>query len=410
LKRYIILFVWFIFLSACTSLPIGEYRPAISEKPAVSLLLFVTPPLETIGIRFLPEPFINEIQAVPAISALPSVVLIREDLTPAEENFIMPLVPPEPAVSIISPQKSVAILDAAAVPAQEPAAQENPISITHVEVDSPAPGRAPEPVPAVVPSASAEITSTVRPASPQSSTPENTNPAIRTIFADAGSTISFSFEGNSWLFTGIWPNSGGIDLVSRDITGGKTNFTFDAEEIGSFNLKFQFQDSLAGGFLEEMVQVQVVNPDHFSRTIEQAAVTEPTGEIESTPSILELVENAINMREFSSIGPFFPAYLTLLTAETGGLLIKLSDTLGAAGYPDLAVLGLKRYLDLFPGRRGNDNVFYTLGRLFELEMIRDEKQAHENYAVVVDQYPASIYFDVANSRMKYLERHFIKVR
>jgi len=91
-----------------------------------------------------------------------------------------------------------------------------------------------------------------------------------------------------------------------------------------------------------------------------------------------------------------------------GMLLYAREEL-AAGRPQSAIEALDRLLSRYPA--GMDEVFYLYGLALEQSgPLKDIKRALAYYKIVKDDYPESPFWDKANARVGYIERHYFEIR
>jgi tetratricopeptide (TPR) repeat protein len=72
---------------------------------------------------------------------------------------------------------------------------------------------------------------------------------------------------------------------------------------------------------------------------------------------------------------------------------------------------LEALLNRFPPAAANDAVYYRLGQIYETEGVpRDERRAFEYYRDLTRLFPLSTYYEQAEARMRYIERHYLIIR
>lgn len=214
-------------------------------------------------------------------------------------------------------------------------------------------------------------------------------------------------DGYGWIFTGMSPDNGGIIFTSRDSDSGKTIFTFDTLQSGEYDLVFQKQDNIAGTAVSEVLKTTIggmeapetVLPGQTEEAIEVLA------ERGAPPDFLELFAEGAYGQMTRGLIEFLET-----AEEMRGLLPDMYAGFLDAGETGAAAKTIERYLELGSYGYGDDRYYYELAQLYESEPLRSEKTAHRYYKIVVDVYPASIYYERALSRAAYLERHFLRVR
>jgi hypothetical protein len=92
-------------------------------------------------------------------------------------------------------------------------------------------------------------------------------------------------------------------------------------------------------------------------------------------------------------------------------LLELGDMRREEGNTVGAIELYEQYLARNRDAPRADYVHYMLGQLYEQESKRRSmKRALENYEIVTDHYPLSRYFDEAQERAQYIDRHFFTIR
>jgi hypothetical protein len=225
--------------------------------------------------------------------------------------------------------------------------------------------------------------------------------------------VELRLEGAGWMFTGVAPQTGGIVFVDRRIDNHSTTFLFDSLQVGDFRLTFLRQDSATG--TTERVDGQVAvraNPESLpvaEERVVDAVVPLLLSEDPPLPA-RERVREYAQARDWANIRLELDDFLLSADTRDGQLLLSISEGLLENGDHEAAASCLEGYIDIFPGIAGNDRLLLELGRMYEQEPMRNERQAHLYYSQLLDIYPASIYYDEADARAKYLERHFLKLR
>lgn len=243
--------------------------------------------------------------------------------------------------------------------------------------------------------------------------------AERTI--TAGQRFSISLRGTGWIFLG---SSMPVDFIGRERFDDEVVFTFrsrvptaESQDLKPvIELSFEMQDLTAGDRYRHEEQVMLAPP----RRVGDSAIdteppshrsdeVEPAGQAEVLP-LNQRIRNAAEregsltsedetlLREILDEGVEDP-YATLafverlVTAPVGRETIELLEALLEQGSP--------RY----------DFILFSLARLYEEPGIhRDLKRSHDLYTKLTDEYPLSEYWERANARIEYLERHFFYIR
>lgn len=73
-----------------------------------------------------------------------------------------------------------------------------------------------------------------------------------------GQAIDFSYPGEGWVYLGEESSKKGMEYQKRKMNGGKTFFTFKANEEGNYILNFSYFDVFSGDFIVDAVSVKVI--------------------------------------------------------------------------------------------------------------------------------------------------------
>ena len=288
------------------------------------------------------------------------------------------------------------------------------------------------------------------------------------ISAAPGQDISFPIEGIGWIYLGEETGSGGITYKSRSFRGNSTFFDFKALSEGTYDLRFQRQDSRTGGAQYASVLISVgtgaepVTADGISETGDPVradslfAAGDSAGALreyymaddDDDPVINDRIALlAFENRDFRTAAKYWtrnigasdytvasraarsvlglgvvlgdPGILSGLddqamrwfSKEDAGDLMSaalVTDAAGDIGTTRLLLEGTAEFMG--PASR-MDWVFYRLGQIYESDgEFRNERKAVRYYQVVLDEYPASLYWEDARERIAYLTRHFLEIR
>ena len=335
-------------------------------------------------------------QALLNITALPEPVLPREEVastipekveethtediwkTPAKEAVI--------ETTTVSPQPEIA-------------------TVTTVDTSPPAKPTAVT-VTAVIPPSDSGYTMESPAEAPVETQIDEHRSYAREITAAVAEKIPLSFEGRGWIFTGSDSGEDGIAMKSRRITANETVFEFDPIASGEYTLNFQFQDNFTGSVLAESVALKVTEQYEESEVISDQIQYD--GEVfvltETPKTVAAAVENPL------AAIPALDEIFSSLGQDDQEALDHIARWYKEAGYTREYVACLEKYLEVYPTQRGNDYRYYELGMIYESEDFRNEKKARYYYAVIVDAFPASLYYTDAVGRVRYLDRHFLDLR
>jgi tetratricopeptide (TPR) repeat protein len=136
----------------------------------------------------------------------------------------------------------------------------------------------------------------------------------REVLARAGDPIEIAFDGRGWLYLGLSAaepgRNAGVAFQGGGSSGGRSVFGFKALEHGQYTLRFQLQDNLTGGLLEEAVRLSVLPDKEFSarlagQTVPQASAV--PGALD--PDRVAAAERLYSLGEYDrAVAAFLDAY------------------------------------------------------------------------------------------------------
>ncbi len=298
----------------------------------------------------------------------------------------------------------------------------------------------------------------------------------RGIFARKGDYLEINLDGKGWIFLGSPDGKRlqGVSFISRDSTQAKTSFSFQADNFGKYELKFQLQDNSLGTSNIEVVHLSVVKDEEFTSLIAGgsnliAAEPEDNTRYVHAERLFTLGEYRSALIEFLKDyregNPYVNDRLAAIYAETGeheaAVKFFKKNLLASKQYREKAVLGIVRsssvlgdsallldYLESFlslnslsienelldaarfqlkNGRYGLvlnlldeyrsryvinlDEVYFMLACLYEQDSsYRDLLKSRDFYQKVYDEYPESVHAEESYRRTRYLDRYFFHIR
>lgn len=294
------------------------------------------------------------------------------------------------------------------------------------------------------------------------------------VYAVPEDVIAVSLEGNGWVFTGVGGDKRGITFKARENAEGYTEFVFLTAELGEYRLNFRKQDLFTGEDESSTVLVSVVSPERFSELLnldggetnaqprgfiladsyysdeqyEDALEEYLKNYIEGNPKVNQrIAELSFNNGDYEDARLFWEKNLhvnndTYREKAVAGLLSTAIETDDPAVFkrflPELtrlqrveknellekaieyqidraeltsAVRLLEEYVTEYYGNFKSDWAYFTLGALHEQAgPVRDLQKAKHYYRVVIQDFPASAYYDKADERIRYIDKNFLHVR
>ncbi|MDC7219752.1 MAG: hypothetical protein PQJ59_07420 [Spirochaetales bacterium] len=195
-------------------------------------------------------------------------------------------------------------------------------------------------------------------------------------------------EDPDWFYLGEGDGQP-VDFKDRTILDGKTLFTFEFPRAGTYTLVFQRQD-LSKGESEEAAILAEVLDDYVS----VAEVDSPEEE-EIQPQVSE---------ESSDVQKETPA--NILSAE------KRLDQIDEDPDKVEETLELLEFLlDAASDDESLAEYYYRMARTLEMNTrFQDLRKAYETYQYIEDTFFLTDYYEKSVERIRYLDRHFFKLR
>ncbi len=250
--------------------------------------------------------------------------------------------------------------------------------------------------------------------------------------------VTVPLNGTGWIVTKVHPGKG-IEFDDKLISDNNDIFYFSVSLYGDFTITFQKQDN-AGSSDKEMILLLHCKEKKDKRGVEgaigegKAAVVHVKSldeyidsgnykkalEVYPKPDVLRtLLIKGINTR---TVGPLIPFYNEVYkNAEPLKFVFREKDFIPLvidAGKLFISKKFIKQGVHLletcFSGAGENytmDSVLFILGNVYQNEkVIRNEKKAVFYYKKLVDEYPASVYWDEAHKEYMFLKRRYIDIR
>ena len=280
----------------------------------------------------------------------------------------------------------------------------------------------------------------------------------RSVTLKKGETLVITYPGNGWIYMGSTSEYNNLASRGRKLGTTDTKYTLLAKDIGTQIHHFYKVDNLTGEYIDDYIEVTVLDKKGKSSTIvnapdyseivpkkpetpakaspkpaqknqqkeeaaseEKPAQTNETtkkssvqeqkqeqkqeqneeeaSETTSEDSVIEIEsEDAVIIIDQEDEDP---------SQELEPLIEKARTSVSSKKYDDAYPL-LIQYLEISTDNR--DEALYLLGQILESNSkYRDIKQAVETYQSLCDNYPASKYWDKANKRIIYLKRFYINI-
>ncbi len=249
-----------------------------------------------------------------------------------------------------------------------------------------------------------------------------------------------TLQGTGWIFLGGMP-AGEIFFTDKVIRRDSVEFYFRALHLGDFTLKFQQQNSLTGGFSRQSILLSIKKPveknnnngitiDNSPAKKEQLPISldqiikdgkydEAFKYFDEHEILLKLLTDGVKKNDAAELEYFYdkvfkkkePASEVIIPGDFFPQILSAGMILLQNGYVQKGVKLLEASLLMDNEPEGEDSLLFTLGDLYQNKTsIRDERKAAYFYKKLVDNYPASIYWDAARKEYMFIKRRYIDVR
>lgn len=276
------------------------------------------------------------------------------------------------------------------------------------------------------------------------------NPTVsRAVTIAEKQRVEIAYPGQGWVYIGEQSSQQGIRYEQRKLSDNATVFTFTGEKKGAYILHFSYFDVFTDDFITDSIAVTVGSAkDRLAKTLvkapeyktartddsqnagaaiaaESAAVAEnipapaagtPTPSAPAAPLLSEQPLPAAVPQNTATAGKNTEKAVPRNAAEAEDLselepavlLQKAREATDAANAP--AAL---RYLAAFfdSAEENIDEALFLQGRVYELNTAdRNIRSALEAYKTLTMEYPQSVHWAAADSRIRYITAFYINIR
>jgi hypothetical protein len=201
-----------------------------------------------------------------------------------------------------------------------------------------------------------------------------------------------------------------IEYVGRKFNNDNTIYTFIPKLEGSYVLSFQYQDLLNNNHIIEKINISVlgiISETEIDKRIkiEENSESEEIFDLESVLLAYILEDNS---KEISNLVPDLlksnDANVLEHMGKTGEILYNASYFVESASIFNILINNPENL-------SSSDRWLFLLGKIYEENSsIRNEQTAAKYYKLIVDNYPASIYWNESQNRYRFLKRRYIDIR
>jgi hypothetical protein len=250
-----------------------------------------------------------------------------------------------------------------------------------------------------------------------------------------GKRFEVPFDGTGWTYLGEKTLREGISYDSRRYQGSSLVFILNPIKAGDYILRFQRQDALRGLSYEELIGV-TVTPKPAATVASSPVAAATTASAAASPATVSTTSAsaAVNPANATATGasvvakpssattaPSSANAVTTTASAPAGLLVNAASLTTpeaalaaarselAADRPQGALEALDRLIALAPA--GTDEAYVLYARALEKNgPQKDIKRAYAYYKKLRDEYPESAFWDEADARASYIERHYFEIR
>ena len=270
--------------------------------------------------------------------------------------------------------------------------------------------------------------------------------------------LDISYPGRGWIYMGITDGSKDLSYFGRKLGTSDTNFTFQAKTEGTKILHFTKNDTLQNEYIDDYIEVEILSEKGSNKTHIKAPEFKQVSkkQIESVDTkVTEISENTTdNLQQNSMISAQSvtkPSETPIIETESEDKKTKPSAETNNSKEKDFLVSDsnddlvsdtssieekenfdpktlLKEAKLLYNEKEytfalekietvlersdiGKDEALYLQGQCYEAKSeIQNIKKALNSYTLLVDNFPASKYWDNANKRIIYLKRFYLEAR
>lgn len=271
--------------------------------------------------------------------------------------------------------------------------------------------------------------------------------------------LDISYPGRGWIYMGITDGSKDLSYFGRKLGTSDTNFTFQAKTEGTKILHFTKNDTLQNEYIDDYIEVEILSEKGSNKTHIKAPefkqVSKKQIESADTKSTEVSANTADNLQQTNTLSASSsenkPSETPIIETESEDKKTKPSAETNNSKEKDFLVSDsnddsvsdtssieekenfdpktlLKEAKLLYNEKEytfalekietvlersdiGKDEALYLQGQCYEAKSeIQNIKKALNSYTLLVDNFPASKYWDNANKRIIYLKRFYLEAR
>jgi hypothetical protein len=237
---------------------------------------------------------------------------------------------------------------------------------------------------------------------------ENKVLPVEVLSTPADQELEIIMDQEGWIYNG---SDKGIQLLSRSFNEGSTRFIFTFKSGGEYVLNFTLQNPSTGQNEEVAYDIKVEDPDNeeFGPVVIEAFGDE--GLIPDPEVIHNDIKTALIDENIPEIIASFDQLLSddeVVDNQTYYDVFTLLEDQG--GYDKYLVDLAERVYKYYPYDNLSAEMLYKAAQALEQPgSTQNIEKALIIFKLVREQFPISIYSDKSEERIRYLERHFMKI-
>ncbi len=295
------------------------------------------------------------------------------------------------------------------------------------------------------------------------------------IIARIGDPIIINLEKEGWLFLGSENNEqlNGLKLISNEQSGGYSNFTFNALELGYYELKFLHQDNRNGTQATDTIFVTVLTDNEFENKLTGNVIETSNPEADFTyadslmtareyeyaiteylknyresnsylndriaeaysnmgnnslamqywiknintnaeyaeKAVIGIVNSSIATDDYSTLLRYVNRLPNIASTSIEEVLLHLTEYYKSRQDYQTAIDTYNLFMTRYPFSRMLDKMYFLMGTLYEENSsVRDFEKAIIFYEMIYEKFPESTKSRAARDRVDYINRHFFYIR
>lgn len=247
----------------------------------------------------------------------------------------------------------------------------------------------------------------------------------RTVEVKNNQYIEVTYPGSGWVYIGEDGATSLLNYFGRKTDNGNTIFTLRSKESGTTLLHFYKIDALSGNYIDDYLEVVVLNESASQQERYQVPLYEMTNAL-TPPSASIQKDESIPQ---STIPRQDPAWTSSVSTEPDVQILFPTESDSSVLYKGLSPLQLleqakaaynnaeyKKALDILDEFLINsvsnlDEAWYLKGQIYETPSDqRNIRKALEAYTVLTKAYPSSPLWKGAKDRITYLEKFYFSIQ